>query len=108
MNLIPPATFYETNEEIVVMADLPGVDKENVSLELEQDTLVLEAAVPAPSQDLQTTQSELPPSRLRRVLTLASSIDRSAITAKLEDGVLRLTLPKQAEAQTHQIKVAIA
>lgn len=106
--LIPPATFYETNEEIVVLADLPGVGKEMVTVEIDQDALVIEAALKPPGDDLNSTQSELPTSRLRRVFTLASSIDRSAIRAKMKDGVLKLVLPKQAEAQTHQIKVAIA
>lgn len=105
--VVPPATFYETNEELVVLADLPGVEKSDLTVELEKDTLVIEAyPQPAPI-GAEIIQAELPEARFRRVLALAPYVDRDSIRAKLEDGVLTLQLPKLEVARTRRIEISV-
>jgi HSP20 family protein len=92
----PSVDVYENETEYLVHVDLPGVDADAVKLTLEQDTIQLEA----------TRRAHLgEPVTYARTFTLPDVIDRDAVKARLEHGLMALSLPKQAKAQPRQISV---
>jgi HSP20 family protein len=103
---VPRADIYETEEAIVVVADLPGVDETSVDVTLEDNVLTING-------DVETYEPEgygLSISEYRvgdyvRAFTLSDQIDREGIEASVKDGVLRLHLPKVTEARRHKIAI---
>ena len=91
----PPVDIYENDSELLVIADLPGVAKDAVQVHLDGERLTLEATRPVG----ETTVC------YRRVFTVAPIFDTEKVTARLERGVLKLTLPKSAAVRPRQIPV---
>ena len=102
----PRADVYETAEEIVVVAELPGVSEESLDITLEHRELTIRGATPptAPS-GYRLIYSEYGEGDYERRFVLADSIDRSGISATLKNGVLHLRLPKVKEALARKIPV---
>jgi HSP20 family protein len=100
----PFIDVYENEREILLLADLPGVAREDLSIRIEENELTLEArrATQAPGAPLAT---EFRPADYRRSFLLPQGIDREAVDARLAAGVLRLTLPKAAAARPRRIEV---
>ncbi len=105
MGFIPRADIYETNEAIVVLADMPGVDEETVSITLENDVLTIngypESRMP---EGYGLAYSEYREGDFERRFTVSNQIDRDGIEATVNKGVLRLYLPK-AEPTMRKIAV---
>lgn len=103
--LRPRIDIHETAEALVLVADLPGVREDALALELEEDVLTLKATPAVPDRsDWTPVRSEFRPAGFERRLRIAVDVDRDAITATLENGQLRVTLPKRAPT-THRIEV---
>lgn len=102
--LAPRVDVFENEREILLLADLPGVSKENLSIQADGDTLTLEARR---SESLPGTAlfTEYQAQDFRRTFGISPSIDRERIEAKLDGGVLRLHLPKQAALTPRKIPV---
>jgi HSP20 family molecular chaperone IbpA len=102
----PRADVYETPEEIVVVAELPGVGEESLDITLEQRELTMRgtAAAAAP-EGYRLIYSEYGEGNYERRFVLADSIDREGIAANLKNGVLQLRLPKTKEALARKIPV---
>lgn len=106
---MPRADIYETEDNIIIMMDMPGVPKENVNITLEENILTIEGYVePWQSRDYQLTYSEYRIGDYERRFTISEMIDRENIEATMKDGVLRLTLPKAQEARTRKIPIQAA
>lgn len=104
--LVPPVDIYETNEEIVLTADMPGVDESSVDVTLEQDVLTIEARMTSEALvNYSLGFHEFEEGDYRRIFTLATEVDRDRINAQVKDGVLQLTLPKAEPAKAKKIKV---
>jgi HSP20 family protein len=103
---IPAADIYENDHDIIVYADLPGVDDKNVNITLEDDVLTLigHQNDEAP-EAMEMLYRGYRPGIYRRSFTLGVSIDREKIDAKIKNGVLTLTLPKAEEAKPRKITV---
>lgn len=103
----PPVDIYETDEGLVLLADLPGVAPDQLKVDVKEDILTIEAH---PSAELQGTPvvREFELCGFFRQFQLNERIDVNRITAKLKHGVLTLTLPKAEEARPKKIKVEIA
>ncbi|MGC9397382.1 MAG: Hsp20/alpha crystallin family protein [Anaerolineae bacterium] len=103
---VPRADIYETNEAIVLMTDMPGVDENSLDITLENDVLSIigyvETAYP---EGYGLSYGEYRVGDYQRSFTLSNKIDRDKIEATVKDGVLRLYLPK-AEPSTRKITVA--
>lgn len=103
---VPRADIYETNEAIVLMTDMPGVDENSLDIMLENDVLTIigyvETAYP---EGYGLSYGEYRVGDYQRSFTLSNKIDRDKIEATVKDGVLRLYLPK-AEPSTRKITVA--
>ena len=104
--VVPPVDVFENESSITLLADLPGVPREQLQLRVDGDTLVLEAtAVASGPQDMELVYGEAQCPAYRRQFTLSRELDAGRIEAQLRDGVLRLTIPKAEEARPRRIQV---
>ena len=102
----PRVDNRETEAEVVLAADMPGVEETTVSIDLEGSELTLRGTfVPKAPDGYTLTYQEYGTGDYERSFTLGDTIDRSAISAVVKDGVLRLTLPKAKEVQPRRIAV---
>jgi HSP20 family molecular chaperone IbpA len=102
----PSVDIFETERELTLLADLPGVTPENLTIDLRENTLTLTGEVESfergHEEDI-LVEYEI--GKYYRQFSLSNVIDQSKINAKLTDGVLRLTLPKVEEAKPRKIEV---
>ncbi|MES2192483.1 MAG: Hsp20/alpha crystallin family protein [Pseudomonadota bacterium] len=107
--LIPPVDVVEDSAGITLYADLPGVTREKLDLQVELDTLTInaEAELPLP-EGLTATHNEIGLARFRRVFTLSKELDTEKVSAELNLGVLKLRIPKAAHAQPRRIEIQVA
>lgn len=105
--VLPAVDVFEDASGITLLADMPGVPKEQLELKVEGETLLIEGGVqPRTPEGLEAIYAELRVPRYRRSFTLSRELDTSRIEAKLKDGVLNLRIPKQAHAQPRRISVS--
>ncbi|MBW7860131.1 MAG: Hsp20/alpha crystallin family protein [Rhodocyclaceae bacterium] len=106
--LTPRVEVFEDPEGITLRADLPGVPKDKLELNVEGDSLRIEGeiALDAP-EGLEAVYAEVRLARYRRAFTLSSELDNSRTDAQLRDGVLTLRIPKHAHAQPRRIEVKV-
>lgn len=106
--LIPPVDVVEDSSGITLYADLPGVSKDKLSLNVEADTLTIEGDLGlATPQGMEATYAEVGLSRFRRVFSLSRDLDTTKVSAELAQGVLRLRIPKAEHAQPRKIEVRV-
>lgn len=104
--VLPPVDVFEDASGITLLADMPGVPKEQLELKVEGDALLIEGGVQSHTPDgLEAIYAELRAPRYRRSFTLSRELDTSRVEASLKDGVLKLRIPKQAHAQPRRITV---
>jgi HSP20 family molecular chaperone IbpA len=102
---VPQADIYETNETIVVVADMPGVDEKSVDITLENDVLSINGYVePRAPEGYDLAYAEYREGDYQRRFTISNQIDRDKIQATVKDGVLNLLLPK-SQPTTKKIAV---
>ena len=103
----PTVDIFETDDAITVLADMPGVRPDGLSIDLREDVLTIDGRV---ADDLErdgerVLTREYATGGYRREFRLTNLIDRDRIDASLCDGVLRLTLPKAEAARPRRIEV---
>lgn len=104
--LVPAVDICETSQEIVLTADMAGIDEKSVEITLENDVLTVEGKMqPFGLSGYNLGFQEFNEGDYRRVFTLATAVDREHITAEVKNGVLRLALPKSEPAQAKKIVV---
>jgi HSP20 family molecular chaperone IbpA len=92
---VPRVDIYETDETIVVVADMPGVDENSVDITLEKNVLTINGYVePVQPENYSLAYAEYRVGDYERSFTLSNEIDQDNIEATLKDGVLTLHLPK--------------
>jgi HSP20 family molecular chaperone IbpA len=97
---------YEDDAGITLLADMPGVTREQLELKVEGDSLLVEGGVRALTPEgLEAVYAEVRVPRYRRTFALSRELDSARIDASLKDGVLTLRIPKQAHAQPRRIEV---
>ena len=107
--LRPRVDVLEDERGITLLADLPGVPREQLDIKVDGETLTIEGTVAtATPQGLQPAYVELRVPRFRRAFTLSRELDSSHIEANLKDGVLNLRIPKLEHAQPRRISVNVA
>jgi HSP20 family protein len=103
---LPAADIYETSNELKVILEMPGVDKSNVNVRVEDGVLTVEGRLDfSKYRDLQPLYTEYNIGHYSRSFRLSTKIDQSKIGAEMKDGVLSLSLPKVAEAKPLTIQV---
>jgi HSP20 family protein len=106
----PAIDIYETNDSFVVSADLPGLNKEDIQIDLKDNTLTLKGEKKFEekvSRD-EFIRVERAYGSFVRSFTLPQNVEPEKIKAKYKDGVLELTIPKKEEAKPKQIKVEVS
>jgi HSP20 family protein len=104
--LTPRVDVLEDATGITVLADLPGVARDALEIHVEGDSLTIEGTVSATTPEaMEATYAEIRVPRYRRSFTLSRELDAGRIEAQLKDGVLRLRIPKQEQAQPRRISV---
>lgn len=102
----PEVDIFENEQQINLLADMPGVAPNDVKIDLNDGVLSISGEVqPFEGKDESDVLIEFEIGRYYRQFTLSEVVDQSKIEAKLEDGVLRLTLPKAEKAIPRQIAV---
>jgi HSP20 family molecular chaperone IbpA len=104
---VPAADIFETDEALTLMLEMPGVSKNNIGVQIENDVLRVEGKIDYSAyKDVEPVYTEYNIGHYARGFTLSSKIDRGAISAQLEDGVLTLTLPKSKDLLPRRIAVS--
>lgn len=105
----PSVDIYETDENIVLKAELPGVDKKEVSVEVKDNTLVLKGERKREKEVKEENYHRVERSfgTFMRSFSLPVSVKQDQVKAKFKDGVLEVTLPKAEEAKPKQVKVEV-
>ncbi len=102
----PEVDIFETEQEITLLTDMPGVVADNLTIDLRDGVLTLSGDIkPWEGPEETDVLVEFEIGKYYRQFTLSDAIDQDKIDAKLEDGVLRLTLPKAQKAVPRQIAV---
>lgn len=102
----PSVDIFETDKEITLLADMPGVKAEDLVIDLRDNTLTLEGGIaPVSDQKEEPIYEEYTTGRFYRQFSLSEVIDQNRIDAQLADGVLRLLLPKVEKATPRKITV---
>lgn len=103
---VPRADIYEVDDQIVIVADVPGVDENSVEITLEKNVLTINAYVdPVEMEGFAPVFAEYEVGDYQRSFRLSDEIDREKIQATIKDGVLRLYLPKAGAALARKISV---
>jgi HSP20 family protein len=102
----PSVDIFETDHEITLLADLPGVKADNLTIDLRENILTLTGEVaPFEGANEEDILIEYEIGKYYRQFNLSSVIDQNKIDAKLNDGVLRLSLPKVEEVKPRKIEI---
>ena len=105
----PNVDILERPDELLVLADMPGVDENTVDIELEKNVLTITGRVEnGHVKDAAMMYSEYEIGDYERVFTLSDRIDRDKIVATVKNGVLRLELPKAEEVKPKKIAIKAA
>lgn len=105
-----PVDVYDRGEELVIRAYVPGVHPEQIDIQIDDGVLTISGSFPElyDSEDVENWAwytRELRSGGFQRSFNLPFKVDTDATTAKVEDGILWLTLPKAAEAKPQRISV---
>ena len=107
-SIIPAVDVIEDGTGITLYADLPGVSKDKLTLNVEHDALVIEASIDSAVQPgIEVQHAEIDTTAYRRVFTLSKELDAEKISAQMTNGVLKLHIPKAEHAQPKRINVAV-
>lgn len=106
---IPRTDIYETKDEIILLADVPGADEEALDITLEKGVLTINAYVDEMAPEgFKRIYSEYESGDYRRSFKLSDEIDQSKIKATVKNGELRLQMPKAEPAKAKKITVKAA
>jgi len=103
---VPTTDIFETDDALMVVMELPGVEKQAIEVNVENDVLRIDARIDFTKYEgLEPLYTEYNIGHFARSFSLSNKIDQQQISAQLEDGVLTLMLKKASEAQPRRIAV---
>jgi HSP20 family molecular chaperone IbpA len=103
----PLVDIYESADEVLVVADVPGATNEGVTLRFENDRLDIHAVVSTPAVTGAALFQEIADVDYRRVFELSPGIDADKISAELSGGTLKIHLPKSDALKPRQIPITV-
>jgi HSP20 family protein len=104
---VPAADIFETDDALTLILEVPGVEKKNLNVKLENDVLQIDAQIDfAKYEGYEPVYTEYNVGHFQRAFALSSKIDQDKISAELNDGVLTLTLKKSKEATPRRISLS--
>ena len=106
--LLPPVDIFEDESGFTLIADMPGVAKEQLVVRVTGENLLIEGAATVPvTGSMELVYGEIQSPQYRRSFTLSRELDPGKIEAKLANGVLNLRIPKAEEARPRRIDVSV-
>lgn len=106
--LRPLVSIVESDAGFTLIAEMPGVPKEDVEVNVENGTLTLSGTIKMETPDgMEATYTEVQDARYKRAFTLSRELDASKIQASQANGVLTLNIPKAEHAQSRKIEVQV-
>ena len=104
--LVPPVDIVETAEGITLRADLPGVSKETLAIDIDGDTMTVEGTVTlGEPANVQPLYAEVRVAQFRRSFVLGADLDSEKVDAGIRNGVLTINLTKREQAKPRKISV---
>ena len=104
---LPVTDIFETDQSLTVILEMPGVEKDNVDVKVENDVLTIDGWIDfSRYEGLQPVYTEYNIGNYARSFQLSSKIDQDRISAELRDGVMTLVLPKSEKAKPRKISVS--
>jgi HSP20 family molecular chaperone IbpA len=103
---VPSTDIYETDDALQVVMEVPGVDRKDIDIKVEENTLKVEAKIdPSKYEGMEPLYTEYNVGHFARSFALSQQIDQQQIGATLADGILTLTLKKVQQAQPRRIEI---
>ena len=104
---VPPVDIYETDNEIVLKAEIPGVKKEDIKIEVSDGVLTLKGEKKEEREIKEENYHRIERTygSFQRSFTLPTNVDRDKIKATYKDGVLEVVLPKKEEAKPREVRI---
>jgi len=102
----PPADIYETETSYLIAIDLPGVDRQALEIDIDDNRLTVKGTRVVDESMRQRT--ERPGGRFLRTFTVPGSVDQSHIGAEYKDGVLQVRLPKRREQKSQRVEIKVS
>jgi HSP20 family molecular chaperone IbpA len=103
---LPPTDIFESDDLLTIVMEMPGVDREDVDVNVENGVLRVEGRLDfSKYEGMQPVYTEYNIGHYRRSFSLSSKVDQDRISAQMQDGVLTLLLPKAEEAKPRRISV---
>ena len=111
---VPRTNIHETDSAFVFTMEMPGLGRQDIDVNIEGDTLVIKGGKseqspensPQKSEEKGLLRREYRATRFERTFHVGNGFDRDQVRAKMEDGILTVTLPKSAEKAGRKIDVA--
>jgi HSP20 family protein len=105
--MTPSVDVVDRDEEVLVRAELPGVDKKDLEVTLTEDTLTIKGSTKAEKKEEKGDyyRREVSSGSFSRTIRLPTAVDGDKVTSGFKDGILELTLPKVKKTKRHTIKV---
>jgi HSP20 family molecular chaperone IbpA len=104
--MTPPVDIYETRDGLVMMADLPGVSQDGLGVEVDNHLLTIQGMTRSEAPG-EVVYREYELANFYRQFEISDRINSTRISAELNHGVLKLTLPKAEEAKSRKIEVKV-
>ena len=103
---VPTADIFEAEPSLTLVLEMPGVDKSNVDISVEDGVLTVQGRLDfSKYQELRPVYTEYNIGHYRRSFSLSNKVDQSKISAEMKDGVLTLVLPKAEQAKPRRISI---
>jgi HSP20 family molecular chaperone IbpA len=103
---LPTTDIFETSDALIVHLEMPGVDRNNIDISVENDVLMVSGRIDfSKYQGLQPVYTEYNIGHYGRSFQLSNKIDQGKISAEIDDGLVTVTLPKAEAAKPRRIKV---
>lgn len=108
-NFMPALDVYQTDEAVVVETPLAGVKPEQVNISIENDVLSIEGKVEKKSEvdEKNYFRREVKSGAFHRSVAMPVAVDGDKATAEFKDGILKITIPKDAKTRSHSIKIDV-
>ena len=101
----PAADIYETESDYLIAMDLPGIDRQALEIDVDDNRLVVRGT--RPISESKQHRSERPRGKFLRTFSVPGSVDQGKIGAEYKDGVLQIRLPKRGEQKSKRIDIKI-
>jgi len=106
--LRPQVNVFEDADGITLEADMPGVNKDRLRLQVDSDSLLIEGDIRfSMTEGMEALYADVRATRYSRSFALSRELDSGSIDASLKDGVLRLRIPKRADVRPRKIEVRV-